>query len=197
MSSKSAVAKVSQPYAEALLELVKQTSCATNDTNLFLESLKSSEDLQNSLSNPLISSSTKKEILSSIFGDQLGEVFLSFLMVLVDRNRIGIASTVLEKYLELAYQISAVTIADVATAIPFTPEQHDLLTAKIKTMTNAQEVKLVITINPELIGGFTIQIGSKVIDTSLQGQLKQMAFYLECGSFLSFIRYKKNINHII
>nr|QUE29960.1 AtpD [Erythrocladia irregularis] len=186
MSSKSAVAKISQPYAEALLELVRQTSCATHDVNQFLESLNSSEDLKKALSNPLISTFAKKEIVKNLFEEQLGEQLFSFLMVLTDRNRIGMVSAVLEKYLELAYKISAVTIAEVATAIPLTPEQHDVLIAKLKTMTSAQEVRLVVTINPELIGGFTIQIGSKVIDTSLQGQLKQMASCLECGSSIGF-----------
>nr|QUE28805.1 AtpD [Porphyropsis coccinea] len=179
MSSNSAVAKVSQPYAEALLELVKETSGANDDVNLVIESLKASEDLHHTLCNPLLPASTKKKILQDIFGKQIGEVCLSFLMVLVDRKRISIVCIILEKYLILSYQISSVTIAEVTTAIPFTPEQHDSLKAKIKTMTSAQEVKLVITVNPELIGGFTIQIGSKVIDTSLQGQLKQMASYLE------------------
>nr|YP_009402760.1 ATP synthase CF1 delta subunit [Compsopogon caeruleus]ARX96109.1 ATP synthase CF1 delta subunit [Compsopogon caeruleus] len=52
----------------------------------------------------------------------------------------------------------------------------------MKQMTGASEVKLKMSIKPELIGGFTIQIGSKIIDTSLQGQLKQIASYLECNS---------------
>lgn len=49
-------------------------------------------------------------------------------------------------------------------------------------MTGANKVRLNVNIKAELIGGFTIQIGSKIIDTSLQGQLKQMASYLECGN---------------
>mmetsp|Transcript_16600 Transcript_16600/g.34044 ORF Transcript_16600/g.34044 Transcript_16600/m.34044 type:complete len:105 (+) Transcript_16600:660-974(+) len=100
-------------------------------------------------------------------------------MVLVDRGRINILGVILEKFLELAYKISSIVVADVDTAIPFTQEQQDLLIDKIKQMTGASEVKLKMSIKPELIGGFTIQIGSKIIDTSLQGQLKQIASYLD------------------
>nr|YP_010337783.1 ATP synthase CF1 delta subunit [Sahlingia subintegra]UNJ17368.1 ATP synthase CF1 delta subunit [Sahlingia subintegra] len=186
MSNKSIVAKVSQPYAEALLESTKNTGCVNDDANIVLEALRSSKELQSSLSSPLILNESKKNIIKSVFREQLDAGFVSFLMVLVDRNRIGIVETILEKYLELAYKESAVTIANVSTAIPLSPEQHDLLTSKLKQMTSAQEVKLVITIEPELIGGFIIQIDSKVIDTSLKGQLKQMASCLESDCFLNY-----------
>ena len=46
-------------------------------------------------------------------------------------------------------------------------------------MTNGKKVKLITKIDPDLIGGFIIKIGSKVIDTSLSGKLQQIAFYLE------------------
>nr|QUE28441.1 AtpD [Porphyrostromium boryanum] len=182
MSSKSIVAKVSQPYAEALLESAKHTDCITKDAMAFLEIFSSSKELKSSLSSPMILNLSKKDILKNIFADKLEDSFLSFLMVLVDRNRINIVETVLEKYLELAYKVSAITIANVTTAIPFSPEQHDLLTNKLKKMTSSQEVKLIINVEPELIGGFVIQVDSKVIDTSLRGQLKQIASHLERDS---------------
>lgn len=149
----------------------------------FLETFSSSEELKSSLSSPMISCESKKTILKNIFEKQLSSEFISFLMVLVDRNRIGIVETILEKYIELAYKVSAITIANVTTAIPFSPEQHDLLTTRLKKMTSAQEVKLAISVEPELIGGFVIQVDSKVVDTSLKGQLKQIASHLECDSF--------------
>lgn len=155
----------------------------------FLEALSSSEELKSSLSSPMISAESKKNILKNIFEEQSSSGFISFLMVLVDRNRIGIIETILEKYIELAYKVSAITIANVTTAIPFSPEQHDLLTTRLKQMTSAQEIKLAISVEPELIGGFVVQVDSKVVDTSLKGQLKQIASHLERDSFCTVIIY--------
>nr|ARO91269.1 ATP synthase CF1 subunit delta [Rhodochaete parvula]ASK39652.1 ATP synthase CF1 delta subunit [Rhodochaete parvula] len=182
MSNKSIIAKVSQPYAEALLEIAKNHNVVDDynkDATLVLDTLKDSDVLKNSLSNPLISNLTKKEILQTIFSDQLSGNFLSFLMVLVDKKRIGIVETIIQKYLELAYKVSSVTVAQVSTAIPFSSHQHDLLISKLKLMTGTQDVQLIMNVDPELIGGFSIQIGSKVIDTSLRGQLNQMASCLD------------------
>ena len=50
-------------------------------------------------------------------------------------------------------------------------------------MTHAKSVKLIVDIKPELIGGFIVKIGSKVIDMSISGQLSQISSYLS-GSYL-------------
>lgn len=159
-------------------------SSCNEDVGTFLETFRSSQELKSSLSSPMVSNISKKNIIKSLFKEQLEAEFISFLMVLIDRNRIGIVETILEKYLELAYKVSSVTIANVTTAIPLSPEQHDVLKGKLKQMTSAEEVRLAITVEPELIGGFIVQVDSKVIDTSLKGQLKQIASYLESDSDL-------------
>lgn len=159
-------------------------SSCNEDVSTFLETIRSSQELKSSLSSPMVSNTSKKNIIESLFKEQLKAEFISFLMVLIDRNRIGIVETILEKYLELAYKVSSVTIANVTTAIPLSPDQHDVLKEKLKQMTSSEEVKLAITVEPELIGGFIIQVDSKVIDTSLKGQLKQIASYLESDSHI-------------
>lgn len=45
-------------------------------------------------------------------------------------------------------------------------------------MTGIDQIKLDLNVNPNLIGGFVIQVGSKIIDTSLQGQLRELSSYL-------------------
>ena len=49
---------------------------------------------------------------------------------------------------------------------------------KLKIITGAKQIKLALKIDPQLIGGFTIEIGSKMIDTSIRGQLKQISALL-------------------
>ena len=49
---------------------------------------------------------------------------------------------------------------------------------KLKKITRAKQIKLALKVDPQLIGGFTIEIGSKMIDTSIRGQLKQISSLL-------------------
>nr|AIA21272.1 ATP synthase CF1 delta subunit [Pyropia kanakaensis] len=182
MSSNNVVIKIAQPYAVALLELAKTkkaTERVSKDIQLVQNTLSQSEKLKNFLANPLKTVEAKKQVIGATFGDQISENTLSFLMILVDRKRIAMLDTIANKYLELAYQMDSLTIANISTSIALKSDQENLLIEKIKVMTQAKEVKLIISVDPELIGGFTIQIGSKVIDTSIRGQLRQMASHLD------------------
>nr|AKE98844.1 ATP synthase CF1 delta subunit [Bangia fuscopurpurea] len=185
MSSNNVVVKIAQPYAVALLELAntKQAIQQINqDIQLIQDILLQSDTLKIFLANPLKTTESKKQVIIATFADQISDNTLSFLMILVDRKRIAMLDVIASKYLELAYQMESLTIANISTSLALNSDQKSLLTDKIKVMTNAKEVKLMISVDPELIGGFTIQIGSKVIDTSIRGQLRQMASHLDVAT---------------
>lgn len=181
MSTQSLMQKVATPYAEALLDIAQNlniVSKITHDLSLVTDTLSSSSDLEALISNPIISVEAKQNILSQIFCEQIDNTILKFLLVLVERRRISLLSMIIEKYLDLAYKVEATTIAEVCTSISFTEDQEQALIDKIKSMTSNNNVKLLMTVEPSLIGGFTMKIGSKVIDTSLSGKLKQITTYL-------------------
>ncbi len=177
MNSKNT--KIAQPYAEAFLELSSKGSLDTliNDLN-YLSSSLSSAELKKLLSNPLINSQNKKNIVKSIFGDKVDSKTLKFLMVLCDRGRLSYLESIVDKSIELAYKAASIEIVKVTTSVGFTPSQQDSLITKLKKMTGANQIKLDIVINPNLIGGFVVQVGSKIIDTSIQGQLRDLSSYL-------------------
>lgn len=181
MSTQSLMQKVATPYAEALLEIAQKMGImgkVTDDLSLVSDTISKSLDLQALISNPLISIQAKQNVLNQIFSEQVDNVILKFLLVLVQRRRINLLSMIIEKYLDLAYKVESITIAEVFTSIVFTEDQEKALADKIKVMTNSKNVKLLMNVDSSLIAGFIIKIGSKIIDTSLSGKLKQITTYL-------------------
>nr|WCH54722.1 ATP synthase CF1 subunit delta [Hypnea edeniana] len=181
MSSQNANDKISLPYAEALLEYANENKII-NDMNSNLSAIQSllaeSMDFQLLLNNPLTATEIKKEVITKLLSNQVNSYVLKFLLVLVDRRRISLINLIINKYFELAYKLDSITIANISTPVALTEAQQEALINKLKTMTSSQTVKLEMNIDTSLLGGFIIQIGSKVIDTSLAGKLKNMAFYL-------------------
>ena len=178
MSSKNV--KIAQPYAEAFLELSNKGSLDTviNDLNCVSSSVSGSPELKTLLSNPLINSQTKKNVIKSVFNEKIDNNTLKFLLVLCDRSRISYLESIVDKALELAYKAASIETVKIISSIAFTSIQQEALTSKLKKMTGAEQIRLEITTNSNLIGGFVIQVGSKIIDTSIQGQLKQLSSYL-------------------
>jgi F-type H+-transporting ATPase subunit delta len=171
--------KLAQPYAEALLDInADSLEKVIMDLNSLSTVLSESVDLRKALSNPLLSATAKKEIIKSVFAGSVNNSIIKFLMVLCDRGRISYLDAIIEKALKLAYQKSSIEIAYVSSSVEITPSQEETLTAKLKSMTGARQIKLKLSVDNSLIGGFVAQIGSKVIDNSVKGQLRQMSSYL-------------------
>ena len=100
-------------------------------------------------------------------------------MVLIDRDRISLLDSIIKTYLELVYETASIKMVEVSTATSFTDSQKSTLIQKLKELTNAREIRLVITLDPNLIGGFLIKTESKIIDFTVKNQLQQLAKHLD------------------
>jgi F-type H+-transporting ATPase subunit delta len=172
------VGKIVEPYAEALLELANSNDSlkeTTNDMNIVSQFLVNSSDLKKFLGNPLITREAKKNVIKDILGEQINPTTLTFLMLLVDRGRISLLDTVAQRFLELSYKTEKIEIAKITSSIQLSADQQKNIAEKLKAITGAKQIKLALKVDPTLIGGFTVEIGSKLIDTSIRGQLRQIS----------------------
>ena len=175
-------AKIATPYANALLDLAKSQGlihAMTSDMNNLRELLETTPDLVGYLNNPVVTPSAKKEIIKKIIAPQVSKETSQFLMILTDRSRIQYLQEIATCYLELVYELANIKIVEVSSASKLTDSQQDLLIEKLEKMTNAREVKLVITVDPNLLGGFLIKTNSKVIDFTVKNQLQLLAKHLD------------------
>jgi len=175
------VSKVAEPYAEALLDLAKSNNSlkeTTNDMNIVSQFLANSSDLEKFLSNPLITKEAKKNVVKDVLGEQIGASTLKFLLLLVDRSRVSVLDKIAQKFLELSYKEDSIAIAKVTSSVQLSAEQQQKIAEKLKIICGAKQIKLALKVDPQLIGGFTVEIGSKLIDTSIRGQLRQISSLL-------------------
>ena len=94
-------------------------------------------------------------------------------------NRINLLQSIIESYLELVYRLASVKMVEISTAFPFTNRQKNTLIKKLKQITKAREIRLFMTIDNSLIGGFLIKTDSKIIDFTIKNQLKELAKHLD------------------
>jgi F-type H+-transporting ATPase subunit delta len=182
MSGNPLTSKVAAPYARALFDfsvdknIMHQITADFQNLEIFLNE---NSDLLEYLNNPIVSQGAKREILTKTLESQINTETFKFLMVLVERDRINLLNSVITNYLELVYETASIKTMEVITAFSFTNLQKDTLVQKLKELTNAREIRLVITVDPSLIGGFLIKTESKVIDFTIKNQLQQLAKHLD------------------
>ena len=175
------LSKAAVPYAEALLELAKSNDSlkeTTNDMNIVSQFLANSSDLKKFLGNPLVTKEAKKNVVKDILGEQIDGSTLKFLLLLVERGRIEILESIAQKFLELSFKQESIEIAKITSSIQLSAQQQKEIAEKLKVITGAKQIKLALKVDPTLIGGFTIETGSKMIDTSIRGQLRQISSLL-------------------
>jgi F-type H+-transporting ATPase subunit delta len=182
MSGNPLASKIAAPYARALFDfsveknIMHQITADFQNLEVFLNE---SDELTEYLTNPVVSSDAKGEILTKTLESQVNSETFKFLMVLVERNRINILQSVIANYLALVYETASIKTVEVSTAYPFANLQKNTLIQKLKELTNAREIRLVITVDSSLIGGFLIKVDSKVIDFTIKNQLQTLAKHLD------------------
>ena len=172
---------VTTPYAEAFLQVandLNQTEEIVSETKEILQILSQSEELEKTLSSPILEKESKKKILIQLFSEKINRSLLNFLKLLADRQRIGILTPILERFLELYRENSNIALATVTSAVELSDEQKDLITKKIISIAGTEKLELITKTDSTLIGGFVASVGSKVIDASLASQIRKLGLTL-------------------
>ncbi|MHB2016264.1 MAG: F0F1 ATP synthase subunit delta [Candidatus Xenobia bacterium] len=179
---------VAERYASALFALAQDKS----SVNLIAEELASVQQtldqhapLARALQAPNVPDTVKKDILRKLFASSVSPAILSFLFILVDNKREAYVGTIARAYQGLMDKAANIEHAEVETAVNLPANVKNTFTAKLS---EREGKKIVIDwkVNPELVGGFVIRIGDRLIDASLAARLEELRIRLE-GPVASFV----------
>lgn len=173
-----------EPYADALMEVAKSQNLVAEfgaNVDFLLNTLSSSKELSTFLASPLIKAEAKKELLRQALGDQLNPSVLNFLLLLVDRQRVIFLKPICQQFQAMLRELNRTALAEVTSAVELNPDQLETLKQKVKDLTGCAQVDLSIKVEPSLIGGVIVKVGSQVIDASIRGQLRRLSSSLLAG----------------
>lgn len=172
---------IATPYAEALLQVSesrKETDTVAGQARELLAIWNESSELRAAMASPVLEPEAKKAALAKLFDDQLTASFQNLLKLLADRQRIAVLDAVLIRFLELYRELRQITLARVTSATPLSEEQQQQLNAKVRAIAGTEAVEFDLAVDPALIGGFVVSMGSRVIDASLSGQVRRLGLAL-------------------
>jgi F-type H+-transporting ATPase subunit delta len=95
------------------------------------------------------------------------------LLLLADRDRLGLAPQLLDVYRERLMEHQQVVRAEVTTAAPLSPERLAALQQKLASVTG-RKIDMKTSVDPSIIGGVVTRIGSTVYDGSIASQLAKL-----------------------
>ena len=95
---------------------------------------------------------------------------------------VAVNDAVMLRYLELYREQQGITLAQVRSAQSLTEDQQAALSKKVQAMAGTNKVDIDLSVDPSLIGGFVVSLGSQVIDASLSGQVRRLGLALAKAS---------------
>lgn len=164
-------------YALALLELAddkKELDTVAADLRGLKQVLAESEDLRRLVGSPLYSREQQSKAISAILEKaSVHELTRRFVLVVTENRRLFVLSDIIDVYLaELSRRRGEVT-AKVISATDLSDTQQQALTEALKKSMGSK-VQVDVTVDPGLIGGMIVKVGSRMIDSSLRSKLQRL-----------------------
>lgn len=167
-------------YANALVDVVLAPGAeitpaeAAAQLRSFSAALASSPELRILMASPAVAVARKRLVIRRIAEVlQLGRVTRNFLLVLLDHGRATALPEMVEAFEVIIDERLGFIRADVRAASELSAQQQQELAARLGTLAGKQ-VRLRFSVDPDLIGGATARMGSKVYDGSVRGRLAGM-----------------------
>ena len=170
---------IARPYAEAAFELAREGNAlpAWSSMLRYASAVVADPAMARALDNPKFTAGDKESLLLSVCGDRLDADARSFVRVLIESDRIGVAREIREIYEKRRNDAEGVAPAVIESALPVSDADLKGLVAALERRFG-RKVEATVRVNPDLIGGARITVGDTVIDDSVQGKLTAMATQL-------------------
>jgi F-type H+-transporting ATPase subunit delta len=171
------VSGVSGRYATALFELArdeKSVDAVKADLDRFDALLGDSADLRRLVRSPVFSADTQLKALIAVL-DKAGitGIAANFLKVLTRNRRLFAITDVIRAFRALVAKFKGEASADVTVAERLSDRNLDALKTALKSVTG-KDVALNVKVDPSIIGGLVVKLGSRMVDSSLRTKLNSI-----------------------
>jgi F-type H+-transporting ATPase subunit delta len=170
------VSLVSERYAKALFELALEKGAVEEvyqDSLLIAKTCETSRDLRLLIKSPIINSGKKLTILQDIFEKSINIISLTYLLIMVRKNREAFIPAIAHEYIELyqAYK-NILTVHFKSPVLPDEATRKQVI-GLMEKYTKAN-INLTAEVDDSLIGGFILNWDDKQYDASIRREIDDL-----------------------
>ena len=165
-------------YASALFDLARdqrQIESVSNSLDALNEALLDSKDFAELVGSPLVSRDAAGKAFAALAPQlSLDPITANFFGVLARNGRKSELRKVIRAYRRLAAEHRGETTAEVVTARPLSDDQLAALKQQLRTRAG-RDVSIDAAVDPDILGGIVVKLGSQQIDASIRTKLNRLA----------------------
>lgn len=168
---------IASRYAQAVFDLAREEDmlpALEADIGVLESALQDSADLRALISSPIYSRDEQGDAIGAI-SEAMGltPVMRNVLGLMAQKRRLFVLPNLLQALRARIAEARGEVSAEVVSAQPLSPEQAQRL-ADTLSASAGKAVRLQTRVDPSLIGGLVVRLGSRMIDTSIRAKLGQL-----------------------
>ena len=168
------VSGVAGRYATALFDLARESSAidaVKADLDRFVGLVAESPDLLRLVRSPVFSADEQQQALSVVLQRAgIGGLAERFLKLVTSNRRLFAVRDMVKAFSELVADHKGEATAEVTVAEQLKDEHAAALRAALKEV-SGKDVDLAVKVDPAILGGLIVKVGSRMVDTSLRTKL--------------------------
>ena len=170
-------------YATALFELArdeKVVDAVKNELDQFDALVNDSADLNRLVRSPVFGSDEQLKALSAILARAgITGLTANFLRVITANRRLFAVRDMIRAYRALVARHKGEVTAQITVAEKLSDKNLDALKSALKSVTGGKDIDLDVKIDPAIIGGLIVKVGSRMVDSSLRTKLNSIKFAMK------------------
>lgn len=178
-------------YAKSLFELALekgQIETVYNDMLVLQNICNASPEFKRILNSPIIKADKKKSILEAVTNGKVSEMTSRFNNLLVQKGRESEMSDIIVAFIKEYKAYKGIKTLKLTTAVPVSDEIKKELIEKVQNRTQVKNIELEEVVNPDIIGGFILQVDDMEVDTSVSFYLNQVKKQFFNNDFIYKVR---------
>lgn len=180
--SSQSVSGVAERYASSLFDLALQEGAVETvnaDLDKFQGMIDGSEDLQRLVKSPVFSADDQLRAIAALVDKSgISGLAANFLKVAAENRRLFAVPGMIKSFRQIVARHRGEISAEVTAAHALTAAQETELKAALKSVTG-KDVTISLSVDPSILGGLIVKVGSRQIDTSLRTKLSTLKLSLK------------------
>jgi F-type H+-transporting ATPase subunit delta len=169
-------------YARALFDLADgkhQLDAVAADLSAIAKMTDESADLQRLMNSPVISRAAQGKAIAAVLqAAGTGEITRKFIGLVAQNRRLFAVPAMIKAFQKILANRRGEMTAEVTAARPLSPDQQAAVSEAIrraaKSMGAGSKVSIDVKVDPSLLGGLIVKVGSRMIDSSLKSKLQKL-----------------------
>lgn len=169
--------KIAHRYAKSLIDLSQDQNVlgsVVNDISLLKEAFENN-DFRNLVESPIVKADKKKSIFKAIFDGKINDLTSKYLQLIISKGRESNLMAISSAFLEQYRKMQNTSSVKLMTAHPLDEGALNSIKQKLQdSPVTDDKVELEVDVDPDLIGGFTVELEGMLYDGSVKKKLNDL-----------------------